>query len=558
MKFLKQITSSFIKKSLFRSIALIAAIGIALFVCLYMLFAQYTNDSIALNEKNKASKAAVQISDYFSQVSSYSFSFSDTFTIPEYMLEGRSDQLNSEMIEQSIKTHIVSSKFLSNVTVENSRGDVYVNGNKISPENYNIKIGEYLNCEVYTNTDSRPERMMFKYTSPTTKFRTVSIVLKTKYLSELILEDGLYVVNEEGTIVLSRDTDDYGLSITNFYGSDSAFEPENLVFDNSKFNINLTEIEKSNFYVISIISKSQYSSQFTKILLISLAISVSIMTVSILIITASWRKPYRRIANMVDTFKYHFPTESVNLDELAYINSSIIKTLEKNQQSEEKLSEAVLEARAAQAKAVYSQISPHFIANSLDNIKWQSILALGINNNISKSIVLLNRIISEYMQQHDMISTIECEMEITETCAQLYNMRFKIPFKIEYDIDERLRKALIIKLTIQPFIENTVMHSFSADRENQKIMVSVKADSSDALKIIISDNGKGIAPARLQDILKSLKDNEPPKKHIGIKNVHIRYRLLYGNDFGITDIKSNEKGTTVTLKVPYVTKLDNL
>ena len=555
MKLFKKSPLSIMKKGLIKSITFMILIGVTVFIIVYSLLSQYLNENITANESNTAARAATQISDYFSQISSYSFNLSNTYTIPNHALKDIYSSVNYNVIENNILSHIVSSKFLSSVEISNKSGETYSSGNPSNPKNYDMLIGNYINCQIYLNKNKYSESLLFEYLSEGAKFNRVNIIVKTSYLSNLILNDNTYVVNSKGDILLGNSENIYNINISDLYNGSKAFSPANMEYDKKKYNITVSAINKSDLYVISIISKQEYNSQFIKILLTSVAISVGFAALSVFAMLQSWNRTYKSIKDIIETLKYHFPNDSVSIDELSYINSSIRKTLELNQQSQEKLSNAVLDLRTAQARALYSQISPHFIANTLENIKSQSIIAFGMNNNISKSIVLLTKIIFEYTRQNDMLSTIKEEIDITKTFVELSNMKFRIPFSTEYDIEKELEDALIIKLTIQPFIENTVIHSFSADQKNQCIKIRIFwIPETQKIQIEIMDNGSGIGPENIRKIRNDLKNTDPPKDHIGIKNVDIRYKLLYGEEYGISDIESDSSGTKITLTVPYFTK----
>ncbi len=208
-------------------------------------------------------------------------------------------------------------------------------------------------------------------------------------------------------------------------------------------------------------------------------------------------------------------------------------------------------SKYSQAQAVYSQINPHFLFNTLDNLKWRSVLDLGVDNNIEKICILLQKIIYECLQQSDMISTIKKEIEIANTYIALMQIRYENTFSVDWDVDEEIKTALIIKLTLQPLLENSIMHSFEPNKPGQKIAISIKKETENSIIITVSDNGKGIDKEKLKKIQNSLKDEEPSSKHIGIKNVHLRYRLLYGEEFGIIAIESDNTGTRVHLRTPY-------
>lgn len=551
MSFFRVRPLSNLKKTIIKNTAFMVAIGIAVFLIIYTFMSHYLKDSIETEENNVSAKAATQFSDYFSQISSYSFNLSNTYTIPNSSLSNYQPSVNSSIIQNNILSHIVSSKFMSSVKISDRNGISYSSGALPELSNYDTHIGRYINCEIYLNTDKYTEGIMFKYLSESAKFNEVNIILKSSYLSDLLLKDDMYVVNDSGKVILCTDNAAYNRNLTELYDTDKKSSSDHFGLNENKYHISLAHIEKSNLYVVLVIPIAKYYNRFAQILFTSVSLSLIIMAVSVFILLQSWRKVYNKVNTIVETLKYHYPNDSINLDELAYINSSIQKTLEINEQSQAELSTAVLKLRTSQAMAVYSQISPHFISNTLENIKSQSILALGIKNNISRSIVLLNRIISEYINQQDMFTTVKNEIGITETYVELSNLKFKIPFSVEYDIENGAENLLIIKLTIQPFIENTVIHSFLADKPNQHISIRIYfTDDKKKLRLEISDNGIGIPPEKLEKIWTVLKSPDLPESHVGMKNVDIRYKLLYGDDYGITDIISSPKGTTILFTLP--------
>ena len=126
--------------------------------------------------------------------------------------------------------------------------------------------------------------------------------------------------------------------------------------------------------------------------------------------------------------------------------------------------------------------------------------------------------------------------------------------KVSYqysEISEIHIRRFVINSSVQPLLENSIMHSFEPNKPGQKIAISIKKETENSIIITVSDNGKGIDKEKLKKIQNSLKDEEPSSKHIGIKNVHLRYRLLYGEEFGIIAIESDNTGTRVHLRTPY-------
>ena len=139
---------------------------------------------------------------------------------------------------------------------------------------------------------------MFEYLSESAKFNRVNIIVKTSYLSNLILNDNTYIVNSKGDILLGNSENIYNINISDLYNGSKAFSPANMEYDKNKYNITVSAIKKSDLYVISIISKQEYNSQFIKILLTSVAISVGFAALSVSAMLQSWNRTYKSIKDI--------------------------------------------------------------------------------------------------------------------------------------------------------------------------------------------------------------------------------------------------------------------
>ena len=109
--------------------------------------------------------------------------------------------------------------------------------------------------------------------------------------------------------------------------------------------------------------------------------------------------------------------------------------------------------------------------------------------------------------------------------------------------------SAIVSMSLQPFFENSISHGFSRKETNPKICVRISS-ADNLIYIEIEDNGKGMSKATLDSILESLKNDEYAHKHIGIKNSHLKLKLLFGEEYGVTDIQSTSKGTYIKITIP--------
>lgn len=542
-------TKLFYKRMLLIGFTSTICIALIIFPMLYAQLNRYVKNNIIQYEEHKTHKISAQLEDYFSQTVNSAACIENMITVPSYELKEESDYWHNMLLKANIGSYVTSMQFIAGISLK-EYNNIITAGNPENAEEYNKCIGHYRNCTIYVAQDiTWPSNLRFSYENKSTQ-KAVDIYLKSSYITNLLFDENTYLINGDGAIIMSLDSTVLGNSIYDIYNlkKDSNEKPTT----NSDYFISTEKISTTDAYLISVTPKSNYRNQFMDIIFTSLILILPITALGTILVILLIKKISKPILDISNTMKYYLPYDEENFEsEIMYINDSIIKAMESNKRMREELPKVIQLSKRSQAQAVYSQINPHFIFNTLDNLKWQSVLELGVGNNIEKICVLLQKIIYECLQQHDMISTVNKEIEITNNYILLMQLRYENCFSVNWNVEEDLKNALVIKLTLQPLIENSIMHSFQSNISGQRINIDISKESEDAIIISVSDNGIGMDKECLEEILASLNDGEQAKKHIGIKNIHLRYQLLYGNEYGIASIESNCKGTTVKVRIPY-------
>ncbi len=233
-------------------------------------------------------------------------------------------------------------------------------------------------------------------------------------------------------------------------------------------------------------------------------------------------------------------------NEIEYISNTIEELKESLKNEIEKNYQMNETVKTAAMKAYESQVNPHFLNNTLQMIEMMSIV--GDN----KKIPIVTRSLGNMFRfSLDIKNEVKISDEIknSEDYFKILKLRFGDNFEYKVEVSEGLEDCICPKFLIQPFVENAVTHAF--ENQSGKWMVYVTVfEVWDNIVVIIRDNGNGIPKERLLAIKKSLMDkNYKAQKHIGIKNVHERIRLLYGDDYGV-EIVSNSNGTQAMINIP--------
>lgn len=205
--------------------------------------------------------------------------------------------------------------------------------------------------------------------------------------------------------------------------------------------------------------------------------------------------------------------------------------------------------RKAELSALQAQINPHFLYNTLDSIN-----ALAILNNekdISKMTTALGQLLRHSFNNPSEYQTLEMEFEHVKAYIAIQKIRYEDHFHAEFHLDNSIKNFPVIRLIIQPLVENCIYHGLELKTEPGQILVSA-FDSDHYVIIEITDNGIGVSAEEEKNIQQKLASAIEPGSDcsVGIYNVNKRLRLYYGKNAFMTFMSSLNKGTQVTLHIP--------
>lgn len=160
-----------------------------------------------------------------------------------------------------------------------------------------------------------------------------------------------------------------------------------------------------------------------------------------------------------------------------------------------------MKEQEAELKALQSQINPHFLYNMLDTIFWEA-EAAG-QDKISEMVINLSRLFRLSLNQGKSFTSVAKEKELIELYLSLQKMRFQESLEYVIDIPEELYTYVILKLSLQPFIENALIHGIERKRGGGRVSISGQR-TGDQLRFVIEDNGGGMSSETLQRFLPCL------------------------------------------------------
>ena len=218
--------------------------------------------------------------------------------------------------------------------------------------------------------------------------------------------------------------------------------------------------------------------------------------------------------------------------------------------------EAADNLRRAEFRALQAQINPHFLYNTLDMINWLS--QTGRNQEVTQAIQALSRFYKLTLSRNGLMNSIETELQHVSLYIRLQNMRYDNCVTFVMDVPDELYDYTIPKLTFQPIVENAFLHGIMTTEQKKGSILLTGWKSGDDIGFIISDDGAGIPPEKLDTLMHDMvhahmdagvKQQASPG-HIGIYNTNLRLKSLYGEMYGLSFTSTLGKGPEVTVRIP--------
>lgn len=241
-------------------------------------------------------------------------------------------------------------------------------------------------------------------------------------------------------------------------------------------------------------------------------------------------------------------------DELAVLNQGFNQMVERIGNLVEDIRVEQLNLRATELKLLQAQINPHFLYNTLDTIIW--LAEAGQKEQVVMMVSTLSDFFRTTLSKGRDYITVKEETAHIRSYLTIQQFRYRDILEYEIDIPAELEEYQILKLTLQPLVENALYHGIKNKRGLGHILVSGKKQG-DHLVFTVRDNGKGMDPERLAYVQRlisgELKDEDAPSG-FGLFNVNQRLQLNYGPEYGLLLASEEGEWTEVNVIIPAVKK----
>ena len=307
------------------------------------------------------------------------------------------------------------------------------------------------------------------------------------------------------------------------------------------------EIPGTNYYIETLVPDSYLNkdaSRMQRVIFTVCLISFLVMGCIGVVVARLSGKKIKRIVTLVQTFQegnFHKRIGFSGNDEFVHIADSFNQMARSIQELIKNVYVQGIQKKQAELDVLQAQISPHFLYNTLSTIG--SLANLGEVDKVTEMVKGLSKFYRLTLNGGNVYISLEKELEQVESYLEIQRVKYADSFKVYFDIEPEILHIPIIKLILQPFVENIFKHAWFG--ETLAIRITGKR-LGDRIELKIIDNGIGMRPETLNKML----SNTTPSDSYGLKNVEERIKLRYGTDFGIHIGSYFGAGTTVQIILP--------
>ena len=381
-----------------------------------------------------------------------------------------------------------------------------------------------------------------------------------KILSENLALSGSvsYIINDRNSTVASSNDSLSGIYWLNYDSIEAAFMSSNNFVEQNILGetvyAGFYSITEPKWYMVTILPSKPLIAQSNQLIFQLLAIYLAILVFAILLANFLARSITNRLSSVIMQMKKirqgpPVPMESPQAhDEIGDLIDTYNYMTRKMDELIQKQAKASEDLRIAEFNSLQAQINPHFLYNTMDMINWQALQ--GHTAEVSTAVQNLSKFYKLTLSRKKGISTIEREEEHVSIYISLQNMRYHDSIDFISDIPDELMEYQIPKLTLQPVVENSILHGIlEKETKTGTIVLTGWLEDTDVV-LLVSDDGVGISPEKMPTILSGTGQSSSGGTNIAIYNTHRRLQILYGQKYGLTYTSTPGQGTEVQIRIP--------
>lgn len=385
----------------------------------------------------------------------------------------------------------------------------------------------------------------------------LAVLLERQYLENMLIDSArqqiMYLETAEGSLLASNISQEELIRLPLEYRNLSDREFRVATLDGSRYFVRSELIDKTNTYLVSLLP---YRVMKKEIMAVNIRMSLLYLLVCAVILLVMIPLT-RSVTSRIQLVK----------DQMMRIQQGIISKIDVEQNYTDEIGQLILrynemvdkveelmkeqyalgqEKTGAELKMLQSQINPHFLYNTLDMINWMA--QKNETDNIRNVVQAMSRFYRLTLSKGYDIVTIADEVGMCDAYMEIQKRRYKGRIHYKVEVEEDILEYLIPKITLQPFLENAIIHGIN-EKEEARGVVALNGWMEDGrITLSVTDDGTGMT--------KDEKKKTGTGSHYGMGNIAKRLKLFYGEEIPVLVESSPGVGTCVIINVPMIKKED--
>ncbi|MBU5347723.1 sensor histidine kinase [Paenibacillus lautus] len=390
-------------------------------------------------------------------------------------------------------------------------------------------------------------------------------VIANQFRQAVLEKTGFVLLLDENNRIIAGPPDmETNLTLADYYPAIGEFEGLSGNIDygegSNKKTILYKKMSSVNWKLVGIIPSQEYRSQnqyFIKLTAVAVTVAILLAIILVLFLIQKITNPLSVLTKFLKNSSPEEPLPALpvkTVDEVGQLiisynrlSSRIVKLTD-----EVKLNESL--KKEADMHALQVQINPHFLYNTLSSIHWLALMNQDVK--IAEMVGSLSDFLRFSLNNGQEYCTIQQEIMHVRHYVNIQTIRYPEKFKFEVHVEEELYQHTMLKLLLQPLVENSMLHGILS-RDGMGTITIRGHREPEGIHFVVEDDGIGMTTDRLKWLQDQLVENplqyekgQTPRGSYGLRNVHKRLLLHYGKDAGLRVESTEGAGTRVMFTIP--------
>lgn len=383
----------------------------------------------------------------------------------------------------------------------------------------------------------------------------LAVLLERRYLEDMLIDSAkqqiMYLETAEGSLLASNVAQEELIRLPFACRNSNDREFREATLEEGRYLVRSQLIDKTNTYLVSMlpyqVMKKEVMSVNIRMILLYLLVCVGILMVMIPLtrsVTSRIQLVKDQMVQIQQGTIRKIDVEQNYTDEIGQLITRFNEMVDKVEELMKEQYALGQEKTGAQLKALQSQINPHFLYNTLDMINWMA--QKNETDNIRYVVQAMSRFYRLTLSKGHDIVTIADEVGMCEAYMEIQRRRYKGRIHYEVEVEEDILNYLIPKITLQPFLENAIIHGINEKEDGRGTVVLNGWMEDGRITLSVTDDGRGMTK---DDQKKSVTES-----HYGMENIAQRLKLFYGEEIPVLVESSPGVGTCVIINIPLRSK----